>query len=240
MIDKLERALDLNNKVSWKGNPAVKVHRQGITVGPKDMQSSIATFLITQKNNLPKAEYSFIPQTLPLPFVIPTGELEVEVIPSHPNIINSKRFGLVYKVDGKVVKNISLRGKLQAMAPVAVLTRNVKRGAILSPDMVTMETIDLAPLRSPCTNLREVLGKKLTQSLRKGSPLSLDAVDFPPLVRKGQLVKMLVNTKGLHLSATGIATTNGKQDQIIRVRNTRSHKDIYCRVAAPGIVEVQI
>ena len=126
------------------------------------------------------------------------------------------------------------------MTPVVVLTQNVKRGAILSPEMVQMESKDLSSLRSPCTDLREVLGKKLINSQRSGSVLELSSIDFPPLIQKGELVKIIINHKTLQLTATGISITNGKQDQVIRVKNTGSQKIVFCRVLAPGLVEVKI
>ncbi len=238
--EKLLRQLPGNITVQWSGSPTVLVQRKGITINPQDVQSTIDTFLLEKQDELPVADYSFIPRELPLPFVIPTGILETNIIPSDPKVIGSRRMSILYKIDGKVIKNISVRGKLTAMAPVAVLSQNVKRGSLLYPDMVNMQLRDLGKLRNPCTDLREVLGKKLTRTLRTGTVLDLSSIDFPPLVQKGQLVKILINQNGLHLSATGVASMEGKQDQIIRVMNTGSQKIIFCKVAAPGIVEVQI
>ncbi len=237
---KLSVILPHDGSIQWKGSKTVKVTRRGMTINPVDLEEEIAAYLEERSGDIPAADYSFIPRELPLPFVIPTGKLSVDVIPATPNVLGSRRFSLVYKIDNKIVKNVSIRGKLEAMAPVAILTRNVKRGAILNPTMVQLQTKDLSKLRSPCTNLREVLGKKLTRSLRTGSVLDLGSIDFPPVIRKGQLVKMVVNHNGMLLTATGIASMNGKQNQIIRVINSGSRKEIFCRVAAPGLVEVQI
>ena len=237
---KLQKSLPKDTSLQWKGASITLVLRKGITIGPHEIESSITDFLEEEKSNLPVADYLFIPRELPLPFVLPSGQLEIDIVPANPDIIGSRRFSLIYRIDGKIEKNISIRGKLEAMATVAILTRNVKRGAILQPDMVQLQTKDLSKLRSPCTDLREVLGKKLTRSLRSGSVLDLSSIDFPPLIHKGQLVKILINHNGLHLTATGIASMNGKQDQIIRVMNSGSQKTIFCKVAAPGLVEVQI
>lgn len=237
---KLNNTLPPDSDIQWKGASTITVTRQGIIIDSDNIDASIAKYLEEKSVDLPEADYSFTPRERHIPFVIPTGELIVDVIPGTPKVLGSRRFSLIYKVDNKVVKNISIRGKLEAMAPVAVLTQNVKRGAILNPTMVQMQTKDLSKLRTPCTNLREVLGKKLTRSLRTGSILDLSSVDFPPLIHKGQLVKMIVSHNGMQLTATGIASMNGTQDQIIRVLNSGSHKEIFCRVAAPGLVEVQI
>ncbi|MBL4902525.1 flagellar basal body P-ring formation protein FlgA [Desulfocapsa sp. AH-315-G09] len=238
--DKLLRQIPETTQVTWEGAPSTLVTRLGISIGPQDIEAAITEYLFAKSDDLPRADYSFVPHELPLPFTIPTGAVEIDVIPANPDVIGSRRFTLIYKVDGTIVKNISIRGKLKAMTPVAVLTQNVKRGSILHPNMVQLQTKDLGKLRSPCTDLREVLGKRLTRSLRSGVVLDLSSIEFPPVIRKGQLVKILLRNKGLQLSATGISSMNGKQDQIIRVINAGSKKMIYCKVLSPGIVEVQI
>jgi flagella basal body P-ring formation protein FlgA len=240
VIDKLHRQLDDSQQLQWNGSLSTVVTRQSIRITATDMKNSIQEFLIDQVEDLPVAEYSFAPRQLPLPFLIPTGTLDLTVIPSDPNIIGSKRFLLVYKVNNKVIKNISIRGTLKAMAPVAVLSQSVRRNTIIQPGMVEMRTKNLSELRSPCTNLQMVLGKKLIKSQRSGSVLDISHIEFPPVVHKGQLVKMIVQQNGLHLTATGMASMDGKQDQVIRVKNLRSNKNVYCKVSSPGIVEVQI
>lgn len=237
---KLSRELNLESNLLWNGSVSTVISRKGVRLTAADLTNSIDTFLLEMQDSLPEAEYTFVPRQLPLPFDVPTGELEIRVIPSDPDIVGSKRFTLMYLVDGKTVKNISIRGKLKVMAPVAVLTRGVKRGAILHPDMIEMELRDLSTLRTPCTDLRMVLGKKLSKRLRSGSVLDVSYIEFPPVILKGQLVKMVVNNNGLQLTATGISYMNGKQDQIIRVKNIRSNKNVFCKVSSPGIVEVQI
>jgi len=240
VIEKLVQKIPPNTDIKWEGASSTLVKRKGVTIGPQEVESAVANFLMEKRDELPIAEYSFIPRELPLPFVVPVGDMEVDVIPADPKVIGSRRMSLVYKVDDTIVKNISVRGKLKAMTPVAILTQNVKRGSILHPDMVQLQSKDLGKLRTPCTDLREVLGRRLTRSLRTGSVLDMSSIEIPPLIRKGQLVKIHINHNGMHLSASGISSMNGKQDQIIRVVNTVSKKMIYCKVSAPGIVEVQI
>lgn len=237
---KLSRELDLKKDLLWDGSVSTVISRKSVHITAENITDNIDNFLLEMQDSLPEATYSFIPRQLPLPFDIPTGDLEIRIIPSDPDIIGSKRFSLMYVVNDKTVKNISVRGQLKVMAPVAVLTRGVKRGSILHPDMVEMELRDLSTLRDPCTNLRNVLGKKLTKRLRSGSVLDISFIEFPPVILKGQLVKMVVNHDGLQLTATGIAHMNGKQDQVIRVKNIRSNKSVFCKVSSPGIVEVQI
>ena len=237
---KLVKDHTLTEKISWNGAASTVITRRGVIVTSEEPLAAINTFLFEAQRTLPEAEYTFTPRQLPLPFEIPIGDLQVDVVPSDPDVIGSNRFSLIYQVNGKTVKNISVRGKLEVMVPVAVVNTTIKRGTTLRPEMLSMEKRDLSTLKTPCTDLREVLGKRLSKRIRKGTVLDLAFVDFPPVITKGQLVKMIVNHKGLQLTATGISAMNGKQDQIIRVKNIRSNKYVFCKVSSPGIVEVQI
>lgn len=237
---KLSRSFDLTMDILWTGAPTTTIARRGIRINPTDVTNSIYNFLQENQDKSTENTYSFSARLLPLPFDIPTGQLVVNVIPSNPNIIGSNRFSLIYLVDGKTVKNISIKGDLKVMGPVAVLVRNVKKGTILQPEMIGTEIKDLSKLRNPIVDLKEVIGKKLIKRLRNGSILEYSFIDFPPIIHKGQLVKMIVKHKGLQLTATGISYMNGKQNQIIKVKNIRSNKNIFCKVSSPGIVEVQI
>ncbi|MBU1140231.1 MAG: hypothetical protein KKA76_14725, partial [Proteobacteria bacterium] len=139
VINNLHLTLSQNSAIHWNGSSSILLRRTGITIGPSEIDSSITAYIESERDNLPQAEYSFVPYDIPLPFVIPTGKLDIEVISAKPGIIGTKRFSLIYKVDGKIANNISVRGNLKAMAPVAVLTQNVQRDTILHPDMVRME-----------------------------------------------------------------------------------------------------
>jgi flagella basal body P-ring formation protein FlgA len=59
-----------------------------------------------------------------------------------------------------------------------------------------------------------------------------------PVVRSGERVKIIITSGSMILTATGLAYSDGQINQMIRVQNLRSRKIVYCRVAAPGLVEV--
>ncbi len=222
----------------WIGSPTVTIIRRGVTVGPAIIQTIIAQYIDNNKANLPEAEIRFIPSSLPLPFTLPTGELTHEVIPSNPGILNSSRISIIFRVDDKVVKNMSVLGKIEALAPVIVSTGSLKRGDILQPQNLTKVVMDIDSINDPGFNLQSFVGKKLNRSLRAGAPVLLSMVESLPIIQRGERVKIVINSGALHLTATGLARSDGSLDQMIRVQNINSNKIIYCRVSAPGLVEV--
>ena len=228
----------INGSVEWRGAETIRVTRSAHQVSSAEILKIITSYLEQKKSVLPAAEIRFIPTAQPLPFAIPTGELSWQVIPSDPDILGSSRFSIIFSVDGRVRKNMSIRGRLEAMAPVVVAAGNLRKGTILTPGNLAMSSQDISSLQAPCLNPREIIGKKLTVSAKSGSVISKHHVAFPPLVKKGELVRIILKRGSLLLTASGIARSDGLQDQTIRVQNTGSQKIVYCRVAAPGIVEV--
>lgn len=224
--------------VTWKGSPAITVQRQGIDVTADTVQRIVDGFIAANKGNLPPADIRFIPQALPLPFTLPKGELSWDVIPSNPGILSSSSFSIIFKVDGRVVKNMSIRGKIEALARVVVTTEHLKKGVILRPQHLRIDLIDISDIADPELNLQAVIGMQITRGLAAGTPLTTSMVESLPVVRRGQKVKLIVESGTLHLTATGFAHSDGRLDQMIKVQNINSNKTIHGRVTGPGVVEV--
>lgn len=222
----------------WKGPPVISITRNAITVGPEQISTYIGDFLEANKPDLPEAEIRFVPKALPMPFHLPVGDLSCEVIPSNPSILGSSRFALIFRVDGKVAKNMSVRGKIIALADIVITTKNIKRGEILTPSHLTTALRDINKIDTPSMDINEFIGMRAKRRLRQGSPMQTSYIEPLPIVRKGQKVKIVVLSGQMLLTATGLAHNDGAKDQIIKVQNLNSHKVIFCRVAAPGLVEV--
>ena len=227
----------MNEGITWTGSPTIHVTRQGIVIGPDRVQSIIAEFLSNSKN-LPKAEIKFIPNSLPLPFAIAKGELTCEVIPSNPGIISSSSFSLIFKVDGNIAKNMSVRGKLEVLAKIIVASEPLKKGLVLKSQHLKSAVIDINEIAEPETDLHQLVGKQLNRNLGVDAPVLASMVEALPLVKRGQQVKIIAESGTLHLTATGFAQSDGKIDQVIKVQNIQSAKTVYGRVTSPGIVEV--
>lgn len=234
----LVSSLSLSDMIEWNGSPSVTLKRTGILIGSTKIQAIIAEYLSQNKADLPDAEIRFIPATLPLPFNLPTGEFSYEVIPSNPRILGSSKFSIIFRVDNRVAKNMSVKGRIEALAPVVVATSKLQKGTVLTSGNLSLAVKDLSEIAEPGLDINNFLGKKIKRSLRPGAPVHTSMVEICPIIQRGERVKMVINHGSMHLSTVGIARNNGRQDQMIRVQNISSNKIVYCRVAAPGLVEV--
>ncbi len=219
---------------------AATVDRQPQTViQPEQVQQYLEDYLDQQQRKMPQTKLRFRHLRLPKAFSVPSGRLTCEITPSDPRVLSSRRFSLIFRVDGKAAKNISVSTTLEALAEVATTTGDLRRGIILSEEHIALAERDLNRLRAPCFDSNELLGKRLKRSLRKGEVFERSAVAFPPMIKRGEVVTITAQKGILTVTAKGMAQQNGNTGDTIRVRNISSKKDLVCKVTGPVAVTVE-
>lgn len=234
----VERSVQLPEDVYWSGSSTVTVKRDGIRIGSNEIQGIIDDFLKDHSSDLPTADIRFIPKSVPIPFILPKGELSHEVIPSNPGILGSSRFSIIFKIDDQVAKNMSVRGKLEALAEVVVSNTAIRRGEILESSDIRLAMMDISSMRDPGLQPSEFVGMQIKRSIRANTVMLQSYVEALPVVRRGERVKIVLHSGSMHVTAVGLAHNDGKMDEVIRVQNISSNKIIFCKVNGPGIVEV--
>lgn len=197
-------------------------------------------YLQAHSETMPAARIRFKSVKQIKPFVLPAGTATCEIIPAIPKIIGSRRFTMIFRVDGQIRANFALHTELEALAPVAVAAIDLPRGVLIAPGDVRLVEKDLSNLREPYLDAKSLVGKKVRRALRAGTVLQKALLETPPVVRRGDSVTMTVRSGAMILTARGAARDNGVIGDTIRVRNNDSQKDVLCRVAGPGAVEVEI
>lgn len=211
----------------------------GQLIRPQEIEQVLNDYLAAESERLPRVELRFASISLPKPFKVPEGAIEYQVIPAKPGVIGSRRVTLLTRVDGQVLSNRSIRVELEAMAEILVATDNLRRGEVLGPQNISVQSQDISKLKQPLFNGDDVFGKRLKRSLRLGQPLLRKQVEFPPLIKRGERVVIQARGSGLMLSTAGEAKQDGLLDETIRVMNLGSRKEVLCRVVAPGTVSVE-
>jgi flagella basal body P-ring formation protein FlgA len=209
-------------------------------IKPEQLQRYLENYLAQQSAKMPQTEIRFRHLRLPKAFSVPAGRLTCEINPSDPRVLSSRRFSLIFRVDGKAVQNITVSATLEALAQVAITSGDLRRGVILREEHIETAERDLNHLRAPCFDSDELLGKRLKRSLRKGQVFERSAVAFPPMIKRGELVTITAQKGALRVTAKGLAQQNGDEGDMIRVRNTRSQKDLICEVTGPVAVSMEL
>ncbi len=133
---------------------------------------------------------------------------------------------------------LALRVSVRDMTPVAVLTRPVARGELLTASHITFEPAPenaRLPLNSvPISDINQVVAHEAARNLRPGQVLTTDLCLAPTMVERGQLVSVTAAGGGIRITRQAIARADGRQGEVIEVETTDNQDRLFARVVGSG------
>lgn len=171
---------------------------------------------------------------------VPAGELELKV-----HFLGDRLMGRVPAlvdiiVDGSKERHIRITGVIDVYGPVVVATRTMSRRHVISDDDVELRRINLSDApRGVVSEPERVVGMRTRGSISAGEPVDLGWVERSPLVKRGDIVTMIVNAPGLKVSTKGRAEQTGYKGGSIRLTNLATQRIVSGRVTADGSVVVE-
>lgn len=187
------------------------------------------------------------PDTLPPDLVVPPGEIELRARPrpsACPEPCRMVGLGGVPVVveawvDGRLYRTVSLALRLSLMREVVVASYPLPRHGLVKATDVRLERRDIGMLtHEPLADLTLAVGRRTTRMLAMGDVVASDAVELPPLIQKGDVVTLMVESPGLLVMAKGIAQEVGKVGQLVRVKNTASGREVLGKVENSKTIRV--
>ncbi|RMD47234.1 MAG: flagella basal body P-ring formation protein FlgA, partial [Aquificota bacterium] len=95
---------------------------------------------------------------------------------------------------------------------------------------ILLKKVEIKKDRRYFYNIKDVLGKKVRFSIRKGEPITYSKLQKEFLVLRNTNVEVIYKKKNFLIKLIGIALENGEFGDLIKVRNTSSGKIILCKV----------
>lgn len=187
------------------------------------------------------------PDTLPPDLVVPPGEIELRARPrpsACPEPCRMVGLGGVpvvveVWVDGRLYRTVSLALRLSLVREVVVASYPVPRHGLVKATDVRLERRDIGMLtHEPLADLALAVGRRTTRILAMGDVVASDAVELPPLIQKGEVVTVVVESPGLLVTAKGIAQEGGTVGQLVRVKNTASGREVLGKVESGKTIRV--
>lgn len=124
-----------------------------------------------------------------------------------------------------------VKADIQVTTPVVVARHPIPRLTQLGTADVKVEKRNLASLSSDTVaSVDEVVGKRSRREIRAGEPIRLSQVELAPVVRRGDLVTLKVESEHFLVTARGKVLENGRPGEVIRVENIASRKQVYGKV----------
>lgn len=124
--------------------------------------------------------------------------------------------------------------------PVWVASRRLDRGEALDSSSCTLKTLDVfAENLSYVPADTDLSVYEIVQGIGQNRPLTSRDLGLRPLVRKNQLVDVIVSEGSMNITMKGLALATAGAGEMVGVRNVDSRKDFQAQVIGNNTVQVK-
>lgn len=131
--------------------------------------------------------------------------------------------------------------EIHAYAPVLTASRPLARDTIIAASDIKLRKREISQYRSGVfEDKQQLIGMVLKRPLAEGSVFTPREVMPRRLVRRGEPVIIMAESRGMTVRVQGEALMDGHHGQMIQVRNTRSGRKIVAEVIGTSTVRVKM
>lgn len=145
------------------------------------------------------------------------------------------------KCEGSKAWSIHVPLTVSVIKPIAVASKLLPRGTILTKADIQMKPVDLSTLPQGYIEKREtVIGQKLKRRISAGTAFSPAMMKKPEKIKRGQRVTILARSGSMEVRMTGKALSSGAVGERIKVVNIASKKKREGIITAKGEIRIDL
>ncbi|HEV2674073.1 MAG TPA: flagellar basal body P-ring formation chaperone FlgA [Aliidongia sp.] len=135
---------------------------------------------------------------------------------------------------------VHVSGRIVGLITIPVLARPMMPGEIVQSSDITTGDYRTDQLQAGgVMDPHELIGQTPRHPLRAAQPLRVGDLQVPVVVKRNELVLIVLERPGLYLTAEGRALEDGGKGTVIRVTNTQSKRTVDAVVLGAGQVAVR-
>ncbi len=172
---------------------------------------------------------------------LPAKPYEIVVERVSPQLYGTSRYEVGFYVDQIQVDKKVFLVKVAHLREVFVPTTDIQRGALITADKLRAEKIEIDQEFSDRQYVdvpEELVGKRCRFLLRRNEPIRWNSLETNYVLRRGDMVQMIVRNNGLILQTTARAQSRGAPGEIIPVQTIGTGKIVNAKVISGGMVEM--
>lgn len=172
--------------------------------------------------------------------ILPRGDVTYQVLPQpNEDYLGSTAISVLILVDGKPQKKVWLNADIEVYRPVVLTTRPLSRFHVMNAGDVKVERKNIAQLSSNILgDASELVGKRIKTALSANTPLRADMLELTPLVKRGDVVNLVVESNLLRVVTVGMVEEQGRRGETVRVVNMNSRREVFGKVIDEKTVKV--
>jgi len=235
------RQLDIGaDRMVLGGAERIEVSMPGVEVSEEQIRQIVTGFIKTS-GIWGDAEVKVEELMISADRTLPKGRATYRVLPPrNMRSLATVPLSVVFDVDGRFQKTIRATVRVEALAPVVVAARPIGRLRPITGDDLQTEKMDLTELPvGVLTDADDIIGKRARRNIDAGDILRPDLIEMPPLVKRGDMVVIVAESRGIKVTATGEVKSDGLRGERVKVVNLDSNKHFTARVVDKQTVSVE-
>ena len=217
----------------------VRISRSHVEIDKHEIEKIVSDFItqnFPQENKTVRIKEIHVPERV----VLSKGRIAYKVrAPGMRRLRGTSSIAVDFSVNGHFEKKVWATATVEVWGPVVVTRKPLGRYKPITEDDIMLQTMDLTHLSSNVVSDPEaVLGKRTKRAIGAQTPLRTDSIELPPLVKRGDLVVIIAQSKGLKITTRGVVKKKGRLGDRIAVVNVDSKKVFYARVIDSNTVQV--
>jgi flagella basal body P-ring formation protein FlgA len=123
--------------------------------------------------------------------------------------------------------------------PIVVAVKPLTHGTTISASDVQLSETNVSQITGQyLSSLDDVVGKDVKRAITSGSPVLAPQLEPPLLVRRGEAVTLNAASSIVAVKVSGVALTDGRLGEQIRIKNLSSTRVVQAKIVGPGQAEV--
>jgi flagella basal body P-ring formation protein FlgA len=220
--------------------PAVVTANGQSSLVERDVIAALQRELVARYSIEGDLKLSFLQHWKPLP--ISNNQDWKLVVDLAPNggLTSTSQVRFQIESGGKTIGDWQLSVRAQIWRPIWFSTRRLDRGEIPDGSICSPKNFDILSEKLSFVPADTDLSVyEMAQTVSQERPLSWRDISLRPLVKKGQLVDVVVAEGALNISMKGISLGNGGAGEMVSVRNIDSRKEFSAKVININTVQVK-
>lgn len=236
----VDEGIDLK-EVSYGSTTSALVSVESITISGEYILKKAKEYLLS-KLFQPEREIIIESDRPPKDKLLPASEgiIRLEVSQTDANK-DRGNVQLVVRIliNEKLYVKVPVFFNIRVYEDIVTSNRKIDRNDILTLDNLVINRVETTKLAGlTFANIEDLLGKRAIRALSPNAPITAEIVDNPPAIKKGDFIKIFVQTGNLHVVTKGVAKEDGYLGKIIRIKNIDSNKELYGMVEDSSSVKI--
>jgi flagella basal body P-ring formation protein FlgA len=239
LVSALAAALPDTKDIRFKLPETMSVHREAQLVSVDKMTEIFKQHVLTN-GSWPEESLHFERIRVGGPVTLPYGDLSWEVRDrGSTDYLGDVALVISFLVEGTLVRKVPVSGKVSLERVVVRTTRSIVAGqTIEEQDLTVVKERLFDSGKDLLMNKRDAAGKRAIRSIDAGQLVDRKMLEAPPLVKKGERVRIEASGGQIRVTALGRVLQDGRVGEQVKVMNLMSGKEIHATVTGAGAVAV--